>query len=65
MVKIANHHRLTIAILTANGISIEIMPPIVTILDALNGRLDLGLKFVEHAIGLALLECSGTTLTDH
>jgi len=64
MVKNANHHRLTIAILTGDGISIEIMPPTVAILDTLNGRLDLGLKFVEHAIGLALLERSGTTLTD-
>ena len=31
-------HRLTIAILNGDGISIEIMPPIITILDALNGR---------------------------
>ena len=57
-------HRLTIAILNGDGISIEIMPPIITILDALNGRLNLNLNFVEHAIGLSLLKRSGTTFTD-
>jgi len=61
--KTDKHHRLTIAILS-DGISIEIMPPIVTILDALNGRLNLNLNFVEHAIGLSLLKRSGTTFTD-
>ena len=51
-------HRLTIAILNGDGISIEIMPPIITILDALNGWLNLNLNFVEHAIGLSLLKHS-------
>ena len=64
MKKTDKHHRLTIAILNGDGISIEIMPPIVTILDALNGRLNLNLNFVEHAIGLSLLKRSGTTFTD-
>jgi 3-isopropylmalate dehydrogenase len=62
--KTDKHHRLTIAILHGDGISIEIMPPIVTILDTLNGRLNLNLNFVEHAIGLSLLKRSGTTFTD-
>ena len=64
MKKTDKHHRLTIAILHGDGISIEIMPPIVTILDTLNGRLNLNLNFVEHAIGLSLLKRSGTTFTD-
>ena len=64
MKKTDKHHRLTIAILNGDGISIEIMPPIVTILDALNGRLNLNFNFVEHAIGLSLLKRSGTTFTD-
>ena len=64
MKKTDKHHRLTIAILTGDGISIEIMPAIVTILDTLNGRLNLNLNFVEHAIGLSLLKRSGTTFTD-
>ena len=64
MKKTDKHHRLTIAILNGDGISIEIIPPIVTILDALNGRLNLNLNFVEHAIGLSLLKRSGTTFTD-
>ena len=64
MKKTDRDHRLTIAILNGDGISIEIMPPIITILDALNGRLNLNLNFVEHAIGLSLLKRSGTTFTD-
>ena len=64
MKKTDKHHRLTIVILHGDGISIEIMPPIVTILDTLNGRLNLNLNFVEHAIGLSLLKRSGTTFTD-
>ena len=64
MKKTDKHHRLTIAILNGDGISIEIMPTIVTILDALNGRLNLNFNFVEHAIGLSLLKRSGTTFTD-
>ena len=57
-------HRLTIAILNGDGISIEIMPPIIAILDALNTHQNLNLNFVEHAIGLSLLKRSGTTFTD-
>ena len=64
MKKTDKHHRLTIAILNGDGISIEIIPPIVTILNTLNGRLNLNLNFVEHAIGLSLLKRSGTTFTD-
>ena len=64
MKKTDKHHRLTIVILHGDGISIEIMPPIVTILDTLNSRLNLNLNFVEHAIGLSLLKRSGTTFTD-
>ena len=64
MKKTDKHHRLTIAILNGDGISIEIMPPIIAILDALNTHQNLNLNFVEHAIGLSLLKRSGTTFTD-
>ena len=64
MKKTDRDHRLTIAILNGDGISIEIMPPIIAILDALNTYRNLNLNFVEHAIGLSLLKRSGTTFTD-
>ena len=64
MKKTDRDHRLTIAILNGDGISIEIMPPIIAILDALNTHQNLNLNFVEHAIGLSLLKRSGTTFTD-
>ncbi len=64
MKKTDRDHRLTIAILNGDGISIEIMPPIIAILDTLNTHRNLNLNFVEHAIGLSLLKRSGTTFTD-
>ncbi|HEX9568252.1 MAG TPA: isocitrate/isopropylmalate dehydrogenase family protein [Rhodospirillales bacterium] len=53
-----------ILILPGDGIGPEIMAATRRALDALNGRLGLGLKFEERAIGLAAHAKEGSTLSD-
>lgn len=53
-----------ILILPGDGIGPEIMAATRRALDALNGRLRLGLKFEERAIGLAAHAKEGSTLSD-
>ena len=52
---------LRIAVLPGDGIGPEITAATLSVLRHLNGSLRLGLRFEEHAVGLASLERSGNT----
>jgi len=55
---------LRIAVLPGDGIGPEIVAATLSVLESLNGKFALGLRFEEHAIGHASLERKGTTLPD-
>jgi 3-isopropylmalate dehydrogenase len=55
---------MNILVLPGDGIGGEITKATITVLDAVNGRFSLGLKFNFAEIGFVALEKTGTTLPD-